>query len=849
MNDKQRERLKEALLILERMPVDQRDSWIASRLQDDATIQAEVRSLLTDHVAPSSQAHDQLTPLLQPPPALLVAPSLPEKIGPFQIHGVIGQGSAGIVYRGVQTEPVTRHVAVKVLRSGLAAHQLLSRFEGERHALAKMEHRNIARLIDAGTAKDGQAFIAIELVDGPPITEYVKLHQFSLRKRIELFAQVCRGVQHAHARGVLHRDLKPSNILVAEEDSAPVPKVIDFGLAKLLESDPASPGQTQIGQVLGTLSYMSPEQADPARPIADVRSDVFSLGVLLYELLTDALPLPPARFDGLSIHQIHDLLIRHRALPPSRAPRGSSFSKTPSRAGILSSELDCLVLKAIEPDPEHRYASVADLLSDLDRFLSGHAILARPPKLTYLTRKFIERNKLPVIATSLVFVALLAGLLLATMGFRRAVEERTQAQRSLEESQQVSAYLRDLFMQAHPTRLGPKATLETLLKTASADFLKAPPQSLIVRAEVADSIAGPLYETSDYIGVEALLAPLIEPLEQSAEPRAREILVKLLIRLGYVSSRLGNTLLAEERITRATEVARQTNSPELEFRAQGALAQTKVALGKYDAAIELLHQMIDSEVGKTNQLLRASTLSNLGSAYGRKGDFATGLPFSKQGYDIRVRLAPKDPATLNVGWQLGISHMESSQLNEAVEIFERNYAIAKDAIGENHPDVVAGIVMIGFAKARRGDGPHVIPSMRDAVQRQRANNLPAGQLAQSRAYIAGALLWSGQLPEALAEARDTITELRTQVGSCDLHVVRVLLQIGTIFSAGKAPRESFEFLQDAFDCSQKNPGSKAMGPRIARAMQSSYIRLDDKPNAEKWKAIAIQLEAPSSAKP
>lgn len=842
MNDKQLERLKEALLILERLPAEQRASWIESRLRDDPQIKSEVHRLL----ASDELAANALAPLLQAPPAFLVNASMPTSIGPFAIEGIIGQGSAGIVYRGVQTAPIARRVAIKVLRSGLAARQLLSRFESERHALAKMEHRNIARLIDAGAAESGQAFIAIELIDGPPITEYARLHQFSPRQRIELFTQICRGVQHAHARGVLHRDLKPSNILVAEEDASPVPKVIDFGLAKLLESDPASPGQTEIGQVLGTLSYMSPEQADPSRPIADVRSDVYSLGVLLYELLTDTLPLPTARFEGLSIHQIHDLLQRHRATPPSRLPRGSSLTASPSRASVLTSELDCLVLKALEPDPEHRYASVADLLADLDRYLTGRAILARPPKFTYLARKFVERNKLPVVACTLVLFALIAGLLLATFGLRQAIIDREQAQRALSESEQVSAYLRDLFMQAHPTRLGPKASLETLLDTAAKEFLRKPPESLLVRAEVAAAIAEPLYIVGDYATVEKLLTPQLDPLADVKDKRAQELLTRAYMRLGYVSSRQSQIELAEQRLRKAADLARQTGSPTLEYQTQGALAQTYSAAGEFDKAIEMLEGMLRSEVAQQDPLLRASALSNLGSALGRKGDYIKGLPFSKEGYEIRLKLTPKDPSTLNMGWQLGISYMENSMVNDAVEIFEKNYTLAKDALGESHPDVVAGVVMIGFAKARRGDGPGVLPAMLQAIEQQRASNLPLAQLAQNRAYYAGALLYTQQRDAAVAEANSIVAELEAQFAACDVRITRILLQLGTIFSSAGAPSDSLGILQKAFDCTQKDASSGPLGPRVAYALRWSFQRLNDQASSQKWLETARALEARSS---
>ncbi|MFZ4575135.1 MAG: serine/threonine-protein kinase, partial [Phycisphaerales bacterium] len=258
--DPRQERLKETLLVLDGVPVPQRREWAARRLADDPALLKELLSLL-------GAAENSPAPLPDP---LVVASQhatsrhvLPQRIGPYTVEAVLGQGGMSNVYRAFQIEPVRRTVAVKVLRAGPWAQELLTRFQIERDSIAKMAHQNIAKLLDAGTDDTGSPYIAMDLVDGPSITEYVRLHQLPISERLTLFLEVCKGVQHAHDRGILHRDIKPSNVLVAEEDGRPVPKVFDFGLAKLLTPDPVAPGQTMVGQVLGTLAYMSPEQADP----------------------------------------------------------------------------------------------------------------------------------------------------------------------------------------------------------------------------------------------------------------------------------------------------------------------------------------------------------------------------------------------------------------------------------------------------------------------------------------------------------------------------------------------------------------------------------------------------------
>lgn len=845
MDDARRERLKESLLILEGLSAAQQRAWIAERLADDRELAAEATRLIGVRV------DDALTPLIAPPDALLVTGVIPRQIGPFVVEGLIAQGGMGSVYRAHQHVPVKRRAAVKVLRAELGSRELLSRFEDERQAIARMEHRNVARLLDAGTASDGRSYIAMELVDGPPITEYAALHRLSLQERLRLFVQVCRGVQHAHNRGILHRDLKPSNVLVSDEDAQPVPKVIDFGVAKLVASDLTRSGQTLSGQLLGTLGYMSPEQADRVQPDADVRSDVYALGTILYELLTGRLPVPPERLSGLSVSELREAIRTHPRTPPSRVAQDDASRGVRG----VPVELDCLVLKAAHPDPEQRYASASDLAADVERYLAGRPIAARPPSLLYEAKKFVQRHRLPVLSAVLVIAALLAGLLVSAVGFRRALiargvaetalgqvrEEKDRADQALTRTEEVSTYLRELLMRAHPSQLGPRATLDQLLKTAGNDFLSQPPENLLVRAEVASALAEPLYVTGDYELVERLLMPQIDALGDQDLPRARALRTTIMLRLGYVASRKSEGGEAEARFLRAAEFAKAAESPRLLYQTSGALAQTYSTRGEYDKAIAMLTQMLESPVAKEEPLMRASALSNLGVAYGRKGAAAQGLPFSLEGYEIRARVAPKDPVTHNMGWQLGISYMENGQLDESVRILEQTYAAASDAVGTDHADVVSGLVLLNYARARRGDGAATIPPMREAIARQRTLGIPLQQVAQSRMYLAGALMYSGEREGAIAEADSTIAELAGTLPECDRGLVTVLLQVGTMFSASGAAKESLAYLERAFDCSQKHASVGPLGPRIAGAISWSYKRMDDQANADRWTSIANEL--------
>lgn len=354
-------------------------------------------------------------------------------IGPYQLCEIIGEGGFGSVWRAEQKKPVSREVALKVIKLGMGTAQVLGRFNQERQALAALDHPNIATLLDAGVGPNGRPYFAMELVRDGTITHWCWEHESTLEERLRLFIQVCQAVQHAHHKGIIHRDIKPSNILINEVDGAPVPKVIDFGIAKALQGGPGSAEawMTQSDQMLGTPGFMAPEQIKGEG--VDTRTDVYSLGALLYELLTGTAPGSQA---GLS-HESSRRFLTESPLRPSTHVRqirkqqaNAHFPKRPHVMIMpeIDSDLDWITLRALEKDPERRYQSAAELAADVRRFLEGDSVLARPPSLAYTTRRLLSRHRTAFATAALIVCCLLGGSAVALWQARLA----RRAQRTAE---------------------------------------------------------------------------------------------------------------------------------------------------------------------------------------------------------------------------------------------------------------------------------------------------------------------------------------------------------------------------------------------------------------------------------
>ena len=366
------------------------------------------------------------------------SPDLPERVGPYRILERLGEGGMGVVYLAEQTRPVRRKVALKVIKQGMDTKQVVARFEAERQALAMMDHASVAKVFDAGTTPHGRPYFVMEYVKGVPITEHCDRHRLSNRERLDLFMQVCEGVQHAHQKAIIHRDLKPSNVLVSEQDGKRLPKIIDFGVAKATAQKLTEKTMfTELGVLIGTPEYMSPEQAELTGEDVDTRTDVYSLGVILYELLVGALPFDSKDLRSGGYEGIRKKIREEEPHKPSKrlSTLGdkSTESATCRRVDLptlqrqLRGDLDWITMRALEKDRSRRYGSPMEFAADIERYLKHEPVLASPPSAIYRTRKFVRRHRagVAVVATGLLVLVAFAATM--TVQARRIALERDRA--------------------------------------------------------------------------------------------------------------------------------------------------------------------------------------------------------------------------------------------------------------------------------------------------------------------------------------------------------------------------------------------------------------------------------------
>src|SRR5450631_412105 len=509
-------------------------------------LRAEVESLLSAHASADGLSEN-------PWVSTVADPTGENKtVGPYRLIHRLGVGGMGQVWLAEQTEPVRRRVALKLIRPGVYDRVLVQRFLAERQSLAIMDHPSIAKVFDAGTTPEGQPYFAMEYVDGLPITEYCDRKKLRIRDRLKLFIQVCEGVQHAHQKAIIHRDLKPSNILVAEVDGKPVPRIIDFGVAKATSQRLNSETlYTQIGTLIGTLGYISPEQADSGSEDIDTRSDVYSLGVVLYELLSGMLPFD---FRKLAYDEVLRRLRDEDAPSPStqlRTPSQDSASTAknrgtdlPTLVGLLKGDLDAITLRALEKDRARRYSTPTELASDICRYLRYDPVEAHAPSAVYRASKLIRRHRLGV---TLVTLLVLLGVIFAfaqTVELRRIRRERDRADR-------ITDFLTNMFKVSAPSESrGNTVTAREILDRSSNEIEEELDKDLDARSQLMMVMAKTYENLGLFSRSHALMERVLEDRRKTLgadNPKTLEAMAQM----GWVLYREGREAEAE-RLIRTT---------------------------------------------------------------------------------------------------------------------------------------------------------------------------------------------------------------------------------------------------------------------------------------------------------
>ena len=752
----------------------------------------------------------------------------------FQLIRRLGEGGMGQVWLAEQTAPVRRPVALKLIKAGMYDETVVQRFQAERQSLAIMDHPAIAKVFDAGITPQGQPYFVMEYVQGLPITEYCDQQKLNIRERVELLIQACDGVQHAHQKAIIHRDLKPANILVVEVDGKPVPRIIDFGLAKAAAPETADHTMfTRFGQFLGTPGYMSPEQVDPNIQDIDTRTDVYSLGVILYVLLTGLQPFEKKHRQRPSLEEWLRQLREEEPPRPSgkvSEDRDTATDTSAARgtepkllASLLKGDLDWITMKALERDRERRYGTPAELVADLRRYLNDEPVTARPASAGYRIRKYISRHRVAAAVTTGLLLLMTAFSALQAIQLQKITQERDRANRERDRATRITDFMTGMFRVSDPSEArGNSITVREILDKASKDIDTGLSNDHEIQAQMM-YVMGDVYENLGLYPRAQLLLQQAMEIRQRVLGREHPDTLRSASNLAYVLSSEGHYAEAEKSARETLEIQRRVLGPQHPdtLRSASNIAFFVYLEGHYDEAEKLARETLEIQ-RRVLGLEHPDTLTSmnkLATDLENQGHYADSEKLRREALDIERRvLGPEHPQTLRAQVDLAVILERETHYLESEKLAREALEIQRRLLGLEHPTTVTSIGILALDLEREGRYPEAEKLYRERIDLSRhvlGPEHPDTLLATRD--LADILLDEHRYPEAEKLYREVLDVERRVLGPEHPHTTSSMDNLANVLLAEGHDVEAEKLYREALDIDRR-----VLGPECPDCASITY---------------------------